>query len=45
VIAAGLEITAVDEPHADEPTAREHPEVADTRIAPYFRVIQATRHR
>jgi SAM-dependent methyltransferase len=43
VLAAGLEITAVAEPHADEPTAREHPEVADTRIVPYFLVVQARR--
>ena len=43
VIAAGLEITAIAEPHADEPTAGEHPEVADTRIVPYFLIVQAQR--
>jgi hypothetical protein len=34
VLKAGLAIEAIDEPHADEATARSHPEVADTRIAP-----------
>jgi hypothetical protein len=34
-------IEAVDEPHADDKTAHEHPEVADTRIAPYFLVLRA----
>jgi SAM-dependent methyltransferase len=43
VIGAGLDITTVAEPHADESTASEHPEVADTRIAPYFLLVQAQR--
>jgi SAM-dependent methyltransferase len=43
VLGAGLAVTAVGEPHADEETARAHPEVADTRIAPYFLIIQARR--
>jgi SAM-dependent methyltransferase len=43
VIGAGLDITALAEPRADEPTAAAHPEVADTRIAPYFLVVQARR--
>jgi len=41
VIAAGLVVEAVDEPHADDKTARDHPEVADTRIAPYFLLLRA----
>jgi SAM-dependent methyltransferase len=41
VISAGLVIDAVDEPHADDDTAATHPEVADTRIAPYFLLIRA----
>jgi SAM-dependent methyltransferase len=41
VLDAGLVIEAVDEPHADDKTAHEHPEVADTRIAPYFLVLRA----
>jgi SAM-dependent methyltransferase len=41
VAAAGLAIEAVAEPHADEQTARDHPEVADTRIAPYFLIVRA----
>ena len=41
VLAAGLVIDAVDEPHADEATARAHPEVADTRIAPYSLILRA----
>lgn len=32
---AGLVVEALAEPHADEQTAREHPKVADTRIAPF----------
>jgi SAM-dependent methyltransferase len=43
VLGAGLAVTAVGEPHADEETTRAHPEVADTRIAPYFLIIQARR--
>ena len=42
-IAAGFEITAIAEPHANEPTAGAHPEVADTRIVPYFLIVQAQR--
>jgi hypothetical protein len=41
VLAAGLVIEAIAEPHADERTAAAHPEVADTRIAPYFLVVRA----
>jgi SAM-dependent methyltransferase len=41
VSAAGLSIEAVAEPHADEDTARRHPAVADTRIAPYFLIVRA----
>ncbi|MGO9876573.1 MAG: class I SAM-dependent methyltransferase [Acidimicrobiia bacterium] len=33
---AGLVVEAIGEPYADEETARDHPEVADTRIVPYF---------
>ena len=43
VVAAGLTITAIDEPHASVTTADAHPEVADTRIAPYFLIVQAER--
>jgi SAM-dependent methyltransferase len=41
ILAAGLTVEVVDEPHADEKTAHDHPEVADTRIAPYFLVVRA----
>jgi SAM-dependent methyltransferase len=41
VLAAGLSIEAIAEPCADEATARAHPEVADTRIAPYFLIVRA----
>ena len=41
VLATGLAIEAIAEPHADEGTARRHPEVADTRIAPYFLILRA----
>ena len=41
VLDAGLVVEAIDEPHADDETARAHPEVADTRIAPYFLILRA----
>lgn len=41
VLGAGFTIEAIDEPHADEQTARTYPEVADTRIAPYFLIVRA----
>lgn len=41
VLGAGLAIDAVEEPHADEATALAHPDVADSRIAPYFLLIRA----
>ena len=37
----GLIIEAVAEPCADEQTAAAHPQVADTRIAPYFLIVRA----
>ena len=40
---AGFALTAIGEPRADEATARAHPEVADTRIVPYFLIVQARR--
>ena len=43
VLAAGLAIEEVAEPCADEETAAIHPEVADTRIAPFFLVLRARR--
>jgi SAM-dependent methyltransferase len=43
VLAAGLAIEEVAEPCADEETAALHPEVADTRIAPYFLILRARR--
>ena len=36
VLASGLAIEAIAEPCADEETAAANPQVADTRIAPYF---------
>lgn len=41
VLDAGLIIEGISEPHADDETARVHPEVADTRIAPYFLILRA----
>ena len=41
VLDAGLALEAVDEPRADEETALARPEVADTRIAPYFLIMRA----
>jgi SAM-dependent methyltransferase len=41
VLGAGLVIEAIAEPCADEETASAHPEVADTRIAPYFLIVRA----
>ena len=41
VLGAGLSVEAVAEPCADERTAAEHPEVADTRIAPHFLLVRA----
>jgi SAM-dependent methyltransferase len=41
VLGAGLRVEAVAEPFADERTAAEHPEVADTRIAPHFLLVRA----
>lgn len=41
VVDAGLVIERVNEPCATEETAAAHPEVADTRIAPYFLHIRA----
>ena len=41
VLGAGLRVEAIAEPCADEQTAADHPEVADTRIVPYFLQIRA----
>jgi ubiquinone/menaquinone biosynthesis C-methylase UbiE len=41
VLGAGLVIEAIAEPRADEETAAAHPQVADTRIAPYFLIVRA----
>ena len=41
VLDAGLIIEAIAEPSADEATAAAHPEVADTRIVPYFLIVRA----
>jgi SAM-dependent methyltransferase len=43
VVAAGLVLEAICEPHADKATAEAHPEVADTRIAPFFLIVRARR--
>ncbi|MGD0554062.1 MAG: hypothetical protein ABSA93_03680 [Streptosporangiaceae bacterium] len=42
---ASLVIEAIAEPRADEGTAACHPEVADTRIAPYFLIVRARKPR
>jgi hypothetical protein len=41
VLGAGLPIELVNEPHADETTAMAHPELVDSRIAPYFLLSRA----
>ncbi len=41
IASAGLVIEAMHEPHADDRTAGQHPEVADTRIVPYFLHVRA----
>lgn len=41
VVDCGLQLTGVAEPYADEQTAAEHPEIADTRVAPYFLILRA----
>jgi SAM-dependent methyltransferase len=41
VLGAGLAVEAIAEPYADDETAAAHPEVADTRIAPYFLLLRA----
>jgi ubiquinone/menaquinone biosynthesis C-methylase UbiE len=43
VIDAGFAVQEIAEPHADETTAAEHPEVADTRIVPYSLIVRAAR--
>ncbi len=43
VIDAGLTIERVVEPVASESTASLHPEVADTRIVPFFLIVRARR--
>jgi SAM-dependent methyltransferase len=45
IIDCGLRITRVAEPFADEATAAEHPDVADTRIVPYFLILRAHKPR
>jgi SAM-dependent methyltransferase len=40
---AGFAVQQIDEPHADDATAAEHPEVADTRIVPYSLIVRAVR--
>lgn len=43
VVAAGVVLEAICEPHADKATAEAHPEVADTRIAPFFLIVRVRR--
>ena len=43
VIDAGLTIERVIEPVASESTASRHPDVADTRIVPFFLIVRARR--
>jgi len=45
ILAANLTLDAIAEPHADIETASAHPEVADTRIAPYFLLLRARKPR
>jgi hypothetical protein len=37
---AGFILEQVDEPYADEPTAKRYPVVADTRVVAYFLIIR-----
>jgi hypothetical protein len=41
VLGAGLVIEAIAEPRADEETAAAYPQIADTRIVPYFLILRA----
>lgn len=41
MVGAGLVIEAAGEPYADEEVAARHPEVADTRIVPFFLHLRA----
>jgi SAM-dependent methyltransferase len=41
VLSAGLVIEAIAEPCADEQTAATYPQVADTRIVPFFLIVRA----
>jgi hypothetical protein len=43
VVRCGLTIERVVEPVASEELAVSHPEVADTRIVPYFLIVRARR--
>jgi len=43
VVDAGLTIERVVEPTASEQVAADHPDVADTRIIPFFLIIRASR--
>lgn len=45
VLAAGLFITHVVEPHADDQTVAELPGLADSRIVPYFLLIRGEKAR
>jgi SAM-dependent methyltransferase len=45
VVDAGLSIERVAEPYANEDTAMHHPEVADTRVAPYFLLMRCRKPR
>jgi len=40
LIEAGFILERFEEPCADENTARDHPEVADSRIAPFFLIVR-----
>jgi SAM-dependent methyltransferase len=41
VVESGLALEMMSEPHASTRVAREHPEVSDTRVAPYFLHVRA----
>jgi SAM-dependent methyltransferase len=45
IVAAGFAIERVEEPFADEETARRCPAVADTRVAPYFLHVRCRKPR
>jgi SAM-dependent methyltransferase len=43
VVRTGFLVEELAEPYADDATAAAHPEVADSRIAPFFLIVRARR--